>query len=103
MDIYLRGYSMPGSDLRVVTHPITGTESVAVILRDGPIDGQTGENLGSLPDYLDVKVGNYGTWRYLKTSETELVTDFIPGSTTERSREGRVYRWNGRDPDGNRI
>jgi hypothetical protein len=91
------------SKLTIMSHPITGSGTIAVQLRGGPIDGQTGENLGSLPAYLDVKLGAYGTWRYLKTNETTEVTDFIPGSLTERTREGYVYVWNGRDPDGNPI
>lgn len=75
----------------------------AILLLDGPLDGQTGEHIGVLPRQLDLKIGVYGTWTYLRTSETTDVTDFIPGSTKTRTREGRVYRWNGRDPSGNRI
>jgi hypothetical protein len=75
----------------------------AIKLLDGPLDGQTGEHLGELPRQLDLKIGIYGTWTYLRTSENTDVTDFVPGSTKTRTREGRVYRWNGRDPYGNRI
>ncbi|HKN44539.1 MAG TPA: hypothetical protein VJW23_11495 [Propionibacteriaceae bacterium] len=78
-------------------------EGHPVILRDGPLDGQTGEHLGALPPYLALTIGQYGTWTYLLTSETTAVTDYAPGSTKERTREGRVYAWNGRDPNGNRI
>jgi|GEM_PF-4571134 len=75
----------------------------ALILKDGPLDGQTGEHIGALPRQLELKIGVYGTWTYLRTSENTDVTDFVPGSTKMRTREGRVYRWNGRDPSGNRI
>lgn len=80
-----------------------GDTTTAVVMRGGPIDGQTGEHRGSLPQYLDVKLGRYGTWRYLLTRETAMVTDYVPGSLKERTREGVVYVWNERDPDGNRI
>jgi hypothetical protein len=75
----------------------------AIILREGPLDGQTGEHLGDLPRQLELKIGVYGMWTYLRTRETTEVTDFVPGSTKTRTREGRVYQWNGRDPSGNRI
>lgn len=75
----------------------------AILLREGPLDGQTGEHIGTLPPKLELKIGVYGTWTYLRTGEMTEVTDFIPGSTTARTRDGRVYQWNGRDPNGNRI
>lgn len=75
----------------------------AILLREGPLDGQTGEHIGNLPSRLELKIGVYGTWTYLRTGETTEVTDFIPGSTKVRIREGRIYQWNGRDPSGNRI
>lgn len=78
-------------------------EGTAVLLRDGPLDGQTGEHIGLLPNKLELAVGQWGIWTYLRTSETTDVTDFVPGSTRTRTREGRVYEWNGRDPNGNRI
>jgi hypothetical protein len=90
--------------LVIPAHPIPANRpGHAIQLCDGPLDGQTGEHLGELPRQLDLKIGNYGTWTYLRTSETTDVTDFVPGSTKMRTREGRVYRWNGRDPSGNRI
>lgn len=84
----------------VAKHDRTGH---AIVLREGPLDGQTGEHIGGLPRQLELKIGVYGTWTYLRTSELTDVTDFVPGSTKARTREGTVYVWNGRDPDGNRI
>jgi len=86
------------------THPIeAGRTGSPIMLKDGPLDGQTGEHIGTLPRQLDLRIGVYGTWTYLRTAETTMVTDFVPGSTKTRTREGRVYIWNGRDPNGNRI
>jgi hypothetical protein len=90
--------------LLIPANPMTGNRvGTAVILRDGPLDGQTGEHIGTLPRQLELAVGRWGTWTYLRTAETTAVTDYIPGSTKARTREGRVYEWNGRDPNGNRI
>lgn len=90
--------------LLIPANPMTGERTGhPVILREGPLDGQTGEHIGALPRHLDLKIGVYGTWTYLRTAETTAVTDFIPGSTKTRTREGCVYQWNGRDPSGNRI
>ena len=83
--------------------PMTSREGHPVILHDGPLDGQTGEHIGELPRLLELKIGAYGTWTYLRTNDTAEVTDYVPGSTKVRTREGRVYAWNGRDPNGNRI
>jgi hypothetical protein len=90
--------------LVIPTRPLPADRTgQAILLKDGPLDGQTGEHIGDLPRQLDLTIGVYGTWTYLRTIERTDVTDFIPGSTKVRTREGRVYRWNGRDPDGNRI
>jgi len=90
--------------LVIPANPMTGNrEGTAILLRDGPLDGQTGEHIGTLPLRLELAVGRWGTWTYLRTRDTAVVTDFVPGSTKTRTREGHVYEWNGRDPDGNPI
>lgn len=78
-------------------------EGVAIRLRAGPCDGRTGEQIGAYPQRLDINLGSFGVWTYLLTGEWEDVTDFRPGTFEERTRRGRIYEWNGRDPDGNRI
>jgi len=78
-------------------------EGVAIKMRGGPCDGRTGEFIGAYPPYIDLNLGTFGTWRYLKTGEFIDVTDFRPGTLEERTRQGRIYEWNGRDPDGNKI
>ena len=78
-------------------------EGVAIVMSGGPCDGRTGEYIGAYPAHLDVNLGTFGTWRYLKTGERKDVIDFRPGTLEERTRSGRVYVWNGRDPDGHKI
>ena len=78
-------------------------EGVPMLLRGGPCDGRTGEFVGAYPTYLDLNLGTFGVWRYLKTGEFVDITDFRPGTLEERTRVGRIYEWNGRDPDGNKI
>lgn len=92
---------VPGGMIPVPPEGVT--EGVAIILHGGPCDGRTGEHLGAYPAYLDINLGAFGIWRYLKTGEWVDVTDFRPGTFEKRTRAGRVYAWNERDPDGHKI
>ena len=83
--------------------PAGVVEGVAIKLRGGPCDGRTGEHLGAYPMHLDINLGTFGVWRYLKTGEFVDVEDFRPGTFEKRIRAGRIYAWNERDPDGNPI
>jgi hypothetical protein len=87
----------------IPTPPEGVIEGVAIVMRAGPCDGRTGEYIGAYPDYLEINLGAFGIWRYLKTGERTDVIDFRPGTLEERTRSGRIYEWNGRDPDGNKI
>lgn len=78
-------------------------EGLALRLRAGPCDGRTGEYVGAYPTHLDIDLGAFGVWRYLRTGEWDDIVDYRPGTLEERTRQGRIYEWNGRDPDGNKI
>jgi hypothetical protein len=87
----------------IPTPPEGVVEGVAMRMRGGPCDGRTGEYIGAYPQHLDVNLGSFGIWRYLMTREFVDITDFRPGTFEERTRSGRIYEWNGRDPDGHKI
>lgn len=87
----------------VPTPPDGVIEGVPMRLRAGPCDGRTGEYVGAYPAYLDINLGSFGIWRYLRTGERADITDYRPGTFEERTRSGQIYEWNGRDPDGNKI
>jgi len=87
----------------VVAPPDGVIDGVAIQLRGGPCDGRTGEFIGAYPQKLEINLGTFGIWTYLKTAEFLDVEDFRPGTLEKRVRSGRVYAWNERDPDGNPI
>jgi hypothetical protein len=87
----------------IPTPPEGVIEGVAIRMRGGPCDRRTGEYIGAYPQYIDVNLGTFGVWRYLMTGEFEDVEDFRPGTLDKRTRQGRIYEWNGRDPDGHTI
>jgi hypothetical protein len=83
--------------------PDGAVDGVAIRLRGGPCDGRTGEFLGAYPQKLEINLGTFGVWTYLKTAEFADVEDFRPGTLDKRIRAGRIYEWNGRDPDGHPV
>ena len=102
----------PQRNQRQLLHTARGTipappagvvDGVAVRLRGGPCDGRTGEYVGAYPERLEINLGTFGVWTYLKTGEWADIEDFRPGTLDKRVRSGRIYVWNERDPDGNPI
>jgi hypothetical protein len=85
------------------TPPDGIVDGVAIRLRGGPVDGRTGEYVGAYPQRIEINLGTFGRWTYLKTGEYADVEDFRPGTLDKRVRSGRIYEWNGRDPDGNPL
>jgi hypothetical protein len=87
----------------VIPLPNDSVEGAAVLMRGGPCEGRTGEYVGAYPQVIAVDLGTFGVWTYLKTGEWADVEDFRPGTLEKRLRRGRIYEWNGRDPDGHPI